>query len=171
MTRRPIQTPATATTWNAYWRRMQAYSPTPTRDVPENLNLEQGAALSSLGSITMAGCLLVAATVGAGVAAQSPNAGLLVPLHVVEPAQWFVHGPGTERQEKQSLRVSFGDLDLSKAAGVSELYERLQRASERVCGGNARAQSSSEKHLCISGALAKAVAEVNLRGLHKLHSG
>ena len=107
--------------------------------------------------------MLIAATVGSGAAAEKPNPGLLVPLYVVEPVQWLV----PERGEEQSLRVSYSDLDLSKTTGVSELYERLQHASERVC----RRKNNSEKFLCMRGALARAVADVNLASLNKLHSG
>jgi UrcA family protein len=115
--------------------------------------------------------LLIAVTVGSGAAAETPTSGLLVPLHVIEPAQWVVNSPGSERGEEQSFRVSYGDLDLSKAVGVSELYERLQHASEKVCRLKTRSQRTSEEYLCIRGALAKAVAEVNLLSLNELHSG
>ena len=115
----------------------------------------------------------MAATAGSGVAAEAPKAGLLVPLHVVEPARWLIEKPGTEHMNEESVRVSYGELDLSNAAGVSELYDRLRRASARVCGLSLRAQraSASEKQVCFSGVLAKAVAEVNHRGLDKAHSG
>jgi UrcA family protein len=128
----------------------------------------------SLGSIAMAGYLLMAAAVSSGVVPpEAPNADLLVPLHVVEPARWLVEKPGTERWEEESIRVSYSELDLSKAAGVSDLYERLRRASERVCRQSVRVQRSgnSEERLCISGVLAKAVSEVDHRSLDKIHSG
>ena len=116
----------------------------------------------------------MAAAVSSGEAPpEAPNAGLLVPLHVVEPARWLVEKPGTERWEEESIRVSYSELDLSKAAGVSDLYERLRRASERVCRQSVRVQRSgnSEERLCISGVLAKAVSEVDHRSLDKIHSG
>lgn len=127
----------------------------------------------SLDKVAAIGCLVFAGTIGSVVAAEVPGADLLVPLQVVEPARWLVEKPGTERWEEASVRVSYSELDLSAAAGVSELYERLQRASERVCERSTRAQrgSSSEMQLCISGVLAKAVAEVNLSRLAEKHAG
>jgi UrcA family protein len=150
---------------------MHAHPPSSTWDLPEILNLKEGFTLSRLGSFRAAGLLLTAATFGSGAAAETPTPGLLVPLHVIEPAQWVVHTSGFERGGEQSFRVSYSDLDLSKAIGVSELYERLQHASEKVCRLKTRSRSNSEKYLCIRGALAKAVAEVNLLSLNELHSG
>ncbi len=37
-------------------------------------------------------------------------------------------------QEARSERVSYGDLDLTNAAGVAALDRRLDRAVKRVCG-------------------------------------
>lgn len=113
-------------------------------------------------------------TVSSSEAPDAPNANLLVPLHVVEPARWVVDKPRIGRSAKETIRVSYSDLDLSKAAAVSELYERLQSASERVCRGSVRMEvsnNSAEEQLCISGVLAKAVSQVGLHSLDKIHSG
>ena len=127
----------------------------------------------SFDKVAAIGCLVFAGTQASVVVAEVPGADLLVPLQVVEPARWLVEKPGTERWEEASVRVSYSELDLSEAAGVSELYERLQRASQRVCERSRRAQrgSSSEMQLCVSGVLAKAVAEADLGSLAEKHSG
>lgn len=129
--------------------------------------------MSILNLIATVGLLIVAATVAKGVAAEVPDGSLLVSLNVVEPARWLVRKPGNMHGEDESVRVSYHELDLSNDADVSKLYERLRNASERVCGLNVRTQrkTSSEKNLCFSGALAKAVANVNLPSLSKKHSG
>jgi UrcA family protein len=61
------------------------------------------------------------------------------------------------------VAVSYGDLDLSSSAGVSELYKRIYHAAERVCPyPNARALSEvAVNHTCRETAIAQAVREVN----------
>lgn len=144
----------------------------PTREISLNRMLKKEFTLSSFFSFATAGCLVIASTVGSGIAVDLPDASLLVPLHVVEPARWLVGKPGTVPWGEESARVSYSDLDLSKAAGVSELHERLRRASERVCRRSMRGRrsTSAEKQLCISGVVDKAVAEVNVSGLDEKHS-
>lgn len=139
--------------------------------LPTIAALEKEFMVLKLLRIAASALLVIATTAVSASADQLSDPGLLVPLKVVEPAQWLAFSFGAEGHGKQSLRVAYGDLDLSSSKGVSELYERLRRASERVCVGGAGLNSTSEENLCSIGALAKAVADVNLRSLNELHSG
>ena len=60
--------------------------------------------------------------------------------------------------------VGYADLDLSKQADVRSLYERLQRASARVCGDYKDLRSLAMKRsyeVCFQQSLSRAVDEVN----------
>lgn len=60
--------------------------------------------------------------------------------------------------------VNYTDLDLSKAADVRSLYERLQRASAQVCGDYKDLRSLAMKRsydVCYQESLSRAVDEVN----------
>jgi UrcA family protein len=43
-------------------------------------------------------------------------------------------GPAHAGSEKQSVRVSYADLDLASEAGVDTLNSRIKRATTRICG-------------------------------------
>jgi UrcA family protein len=62
-----------------------------------------------------------------------------------------------------SETVKYGDLNLNREEGVSRLYKRLNRAAKNVCEPlRGRQLMESAKHrVCVSEALANAVAEVN----------
>ena len=85
--------------------------------------------------------------------------------------------PGAQEVER-SVAVSYAGLDLSKEAGVDELYARLQDAAEQVCRSGVHTQSSlllrqnsATKRACYDEALSGAVARLDLPMLDEKHSG
>jgi UrcA family protein len=64
--------------------------------------------------------------------------------------------------EAPSIKVSYKDLDLSRATDVNTLYRRLERASAQVCGD--MPSESLAQHMaytrCYQSALESAVLEV-----------
>lgn len=63
---------------------------------------------------------------------------------------------------ERSAIVQYGDLDLTREAGMKTLYSRLERAAKRVCrpyGG--LSVDSDTRWDCISTALSDAIAGVN----------
>lgn len=75
-----------------------------------------------------------------------------------------------------SVTVSFAELDLSKSAGVEELYSRLQNAAEHVCGVGVRSlstltvSSNSDRAECYRRTLSKTVASLDMDALSQKHS-
>ncbi len=78
---------------------------------------------------------------------------------------------------KGSVAVSYAELDLTKPAGATALYERLQRAAAEVCGLNVRTvgltggASTAQKKACYQDALSRAVAQVDAPLLEAQHAG
>jgi UrcA family protein len=76
-----------------------------------------------------------------------------------------------------AVAVSYAEFDLSKPAGASALYDRLQRAAAQVCGLNARAAgltggaSTASKKQCYRDALSRAIAQVDAPLLEAQHAG
>jgi UrcA family protein len=68
--------------------------------------------------------------------------------------------------------VRYADLDLSKQSDAAELYARLRRASNRVCGheDNRNLAMQRAHESCSSEALADAVERVNASALTALHA-
>lgn len=59
-----------------------------------------------------------------------------------------------------TVTVSYGDLDLTKEAGVEQLYARLRRAAKSVCGPDTDIRDlpgTTSRNACIAKALAEAV--------------
>ena len=59
-----------------------------------------------------------------------------------------------------SVTVSYRDLDLNKEAGVEQLYARLRRAAQAVCGPDTDIRDlgrTASRKACIAKALAEAV--------------
>jgi len=74
----------------------------------------------------------------------------------------FAQAQTTDNSPKQML-VHFADLDLTKSAGVSALYSRLQGAAKEVCAPLASREISRALayQRCVKDALSRAVTEVN----------
>ena len=77
--------------------------------------------------------------------------------------------------EGTSIKVSFADLDISNAEGVSALYKRLQNASEEACGSIAYTQEKNLNALtrnktCYQETLGSAVEKVDSDSLRELHN-
>ncbi len=76
-----------------------------------------------------------------------------------------------------ALRVKVGDLDLSHAAGVAILYQRLQFAAQEVCGPSSVTGSRlgvSAHQACVNDAVENAVQQLNrpaLTAYHRSHTG
>jgi UrcA family protein len=74
--------------------------------------------------------------------------------------------------EPLTATVKYGDLDLSHAAGVSQLYRRIRRAAETVCspleGKGVAAMHNWTQ--CVDQAVTGAVANVNHPALAALHA-
>ena len=74
-------------------------------------------------------------------------------------------------------KVTYEELDLNKEAGVNVLYERLQKAAERVCGLHApmphatTIKAAADRHRCYQDALDRAVSSVDVPSLTEKHAG
>jgi UrcA family protein len=66
------------------------------------------------------------------------------------------------KTEQPSIRVFYGDLDLSKPAGMQTLQRRLKAASFQVCGDSRGALGASTRHQahCAQDAVANALAAI-----------
>ena len=74
-----------------------------------------------------------------------------------------------------SIKVAYGDLDITTAAGAKTLYARLQRASEAACDLRSYRELGSisqyrESRSCYAKTLAGAVESIDSEELTKLHS-
>ncbi len=80
------------------------------------------------------------------------------------------------RVEDFAASVSYSDLDLSTDAGLVTLYNRLQGATDAVCGPRSLGEAGSFEQLtfnkqCYRDALTKAVAKFNSTKLDEIHAG
>jgi len=71
-----------------------------------------------------------------------------------------------------SMKVSFGELDLSKPAGAEALYKRIRKAAFTVCGGyeSPVAWTYTTRSRCFKTAVNESVAKVNAPLLTALHT-
>jgi UrcA family protein len=71
----------------------------------------------------------------------------------------------------RSVKVSFGELDLTKPAGAEALYRRIKKAAFVVCGGyeSPMPLSYTARSQCFKTAIDDAVAKVNSPLLTSLH--
>jgi UrcA family protein len=74
-------------------------------------------------------------------------------LCAVAPAAFAAAPPDDVRRQV----VSYADLDLTRPAGVQELYQRIQYAARDVCDTYDRLRPDRR---CIEQAIARAIAEV-----------
>jgi UrcA family protein len=71
-------------------------------------------------------------------------------------------------------KVSFADLDLNKAAGIRELYSRIQAAARQVCEldtGSDLHMQGKEHQACVNQAIDGAVRSARLPALADLRFG
>jgi UrcA family protein len=80
-------------------------------------------------------------------------------------------GPRAQAASSPSVKVTYADLDLSQAAGVQQLYRRLQRASATLCSSldQAGLVSYSRYERCYNQALQRAVLRINAPQLLALY--
>ena len=81
----------------------------------------------------------------------------------------------TNAAGERTVSVTMADLNLSEQQGVSVLFRRLQRASDKVCGSRNRLEAGSlkQRHLnqrCYTETLGKAVREIGNAELSELHA-
>jgi len=67
-------------------------------------------------------------------------------------------------------RVSFKDLNLDNPEGAAVLYERIRKAAYEVCGHSSDLSQWHAEKLCFSGAVSRAVAQVNRPMLTSLYN-
>lgn len=67
--------------------------------------------------------------------------------------------------------VDYSDLNLDRSAGVTTLYQRLERAAKTVCAPleGRGLKSTQQNRQCRSEAMARAVSDVNQPLLTQLH--
>ena len=74
-----------------------------------------------------------------------------------------------------SVKVSYADLDIHSEAGAKVLYSRLKRASKQACNYESYPQSGlgevRKAKACYRDALDEAVAGIDSKSLHDIHSG
>jgi len=95
-----------------------------------------------------------------------PAFALVAVLGVLGSAQALADAPA------KSIRVKYGDLDLSTQAGATTLYNRIRGAARTVCGEEG--SSFADKAIwrsCFNGAISDAVVTVNNPRLTALHQG
>jgi UrcA family protein len=74
--------------------------------------------------------------------------------------------------EPASIKVRFGDLDLSTTTGAQTLYRRIAAAASEVCGYEGRGLTEvAVWNSCYRGAIADAVTKVNSPLLTAVHTG
>ena len=71
----------------------------------------------------------------------------------------------------RSIKVSYGELDLSKSSGAETLYRRIKKAAYVVCGAydSPMPWSYTAKSKCFKTAIDDAVGQVNSPLLTSLH--
>ena len=73
---------------------------------------------------------------------------------------WLMTSAALAETPAASVTVSYRDLDLNKEAGVDQLYARLRRAAQSVCGPETYIRDlpgTASRNACIAKALAEAV--------------
>jgi UrcA family protein len=77
----------------------------------------------------------------------------------------------TPAEERPIRVVQFADLDLSRPAGISALYGRIETAANNVCesASNREMARYVRWHLCLNHAIARAVADLGIPALTKYH--
>lgn len=80
----------------------------------------------------------------------------------------FASGTESARNAPRSTTVRYGDLDLTRSAGVEVLYSRLRSAARQVCGSAGGRNVRAVKE-CYRGALDRAVIGMDLPALAALH--
>jgi UrcA family protein len=77
-------------------------------------------------------------------------------------------------EQTSSVKVTYGDLDISKVEGATRLYSRIKRAARNVCGADFM-QPEEQFYInwkpCYEQAIATAVARVNSPMLTAVHTG
>jgi UrcA family protein len=75
--------------------------------------------------------------------------------------------------ETPSVHVSYGDLDLTRDAGVDRLYVRLRKAAGSVCGNTdiRDLHGNVSRRACVARALEDAVDSVHNSKLTARHRG
>jgi UrcA family protein len=70
------------------------------------------------------------------------------------------------------VRVTFGDLDVSRPQGAAVLYDRIRAAAEQVCSplGASRLAARTYLDACIDKAISEAVTTVDQPALSSLYS-
>jgi len=97
---------------------------------------------------------------------------LLIGVPAISSAALQVDDEGHE-----IVQVAYGDLDISKDAGVRELYVRIKDAADRACGGDVSLieagsiEALSAYKACYGNISSKLVAKANNAELSKLHAG
>jgi UrcA family protein len=120
--------------------------------VPQPSIWEKAIMISKLNTAVAATTLLVSALLSAPVYAQAPRGESAIPNQVVR----------------------YSDLDLSTAAGVRTLYQRIQNAAFSVCHDMVPATNGPtgiENSKCRQSLVEAAVGQVNNPALTALHSG
>jgi UrcA family protein len=71
----------------------------------------------------------------------------------------------------ESMRVSYGDLNLTESEDAQTLYTRLRRTAENVCEDNRRKslQEMVDERECKENALSRAVEQVGNAKLTDIH--
>lgn len=77
--------------------------------------------------------------------------------------------------EKQTVRVSYNDLNIHSPDGAKQLYARLKRASEAVCGVDSYYRLGSlgrvmKSNQCYRDTLDRSVERINSESLERLHN-
>jgi len=73
----------------------------------------------------------------------------------------------------ETTSVRYGDLDLDSAAGIAQLYARLQVAAEKVCDSRFHPGTlvvSASWRTCVADALTQAVAAVDRPAVTAYHA-
>jgi len=74
------------------------------------------------------------------------------------------------------IHVSYGDLDLTKTAGVSTLYARLKAAARQACGPTKFIEAGSvqrklQNEACYDSLLSRAVEKLGNDDVTAIHTG
>lgn len=75
------------------------------------------------------------------------------------------------------VRVSYADLDLSRSAGITTLYQRIQSTSDAACGArrslirSGSLQGLMKHRHCYNDLVSKLVAQANNAKLSEMHAG
>ena len=100
--------------------------------------------------------------------------GLVALVATIATGAGLLCGPaqaGSADREIPTVRVQYGDLDLTADAGVRALYQRLQVAAKQACRSfeGREIVRSTDHRSCYNRALSAAVTKVNLEMLSVLH--